>query len=577
MPFSGYIRKRPDTQWWLEQIKAGDNFRKKFAYESEWPKWRDYYRGNWSKNIMPVNLFFTMMRTTVPRIYFRNPAVSITPGKAGLLNLAFARIIERTDNKLMKRMRFKQTMKRIVRDNFMFGTGVPKLGFGGFYSPTTVNELDEIPLSKQGHAVEYYQFAENNMPWIGRVRPDNFTVQAGLETWEHARWTAEYIERDINDVRDDPRFENTSQLRPSRREETYFGNIQRPVNLVRLYEVRDRKTGKVFVFSPDKGTEDKVLLFEDDMFQRYGGLPYFPTIFNEDDEAMWGVPDSKILEPYQLELNEIRTQIMKHRRLTLVKVLVQEKKMDVEEAEKLVSEDVGAVAFVKGDPNTTVKIIQQSTIPQELFKAAEEVMSDVRETMAFSRNQMGEFNSGRGDTTATEATIVRLATEIRVDERRDSLADTTVDIIERMHAVIFDNWGAEEVIDVLGPGGIPIWVQFRGDLLKTGRYNINVDPDSTVPETRALREQRAIQLYTILKENPLIDPMKLTQYLLKELKGVQFDDMMKMLPAPEGGIPNRPVTPGDFANLIGQSVSQVSRPGGSKPRVSPPTINQKVQ
>ena len=48
MTIEGYIRKRPDVSYWMAQIQAGDEFRKKFAYEAEWDKWRAFYRGNWS-------------------------------------------------------------------------------------------------------------------------------------------------------------------------------------------------------------------------------------------------------------------------------------------------------------------------------------------------------------------------------------------------------------------------------------------------------------------------------------------------------------------------------------------------
>ncbi len=290
---------------------------------------------------------------------------------------------------------------------------------------------------------------------------------------------------------------------------------------------------------------------------------------NDDDEFVWGLPDSKIIEPYQLELNENRTQIMKHRRLTLVKLLVKTQGMDESEAAKMIDDNVSPIVWTKDDPNVIVRELKASSIPSELFDNENLTMQEVREALGFSRNQFGEFNSQSGDTSATEAQIVKQAAEIRIDERRDMLADTIVDIVERMHGIIFDNWSAEQVIDVVGPGGIPVWVQFRGELLRTGRYTIKVDPDSSVPETRALREQRAIELYGILKTNPLVDPFKLTQYIVSELKGVHFDDMMRMLPQAEGGAPQGAIGPADFAQQSGNSFAQLGRPGGEQ-RVLPP-------
>ncbi len=213
MPIEGYIRGKPDHGWWLEQIKAGEEFRSKFAYEENWDKWRAFYRGNWAPGIMPLNLFYTYMRTTVPRIYFRDPTVSVSPAKPGLMNLTFARILERVDNKMLRRMRFKKRMKSCVQDTFMFGTGIPKIGFGGIYSPTILDDEPGSPLVDGKDQVEYSDTTEPFMPWAARVNPGNFVVPSGVTNFGQSRWVAEKIKRPLDDVQRDPRFENTAGLK----------------------------------------------------------------------------------------------------------------------------------------------------------------------------------------------------------------------------------------------------------------------------------------------------------------------------------------------------------------------------
>ncbi len=560
---SGYKKGKPDVPWWLEQIKKGIEDRDKWTYQSNWNRWRDYYRGNWRANVMPVNLFFMMIRTIVPRIYFRNPSISVSPAKPGFMNMAFARMLERADNKMIKQMRLKQQMKKIIQDTFMFGTGFGKLGFGGRFVPSQFGE-DEV-LNKDGERLEFVNHAMGDMPWFARVRTGNMVWPAKTEDFSTARWAAEKVIRALVDVKDDPRLKNTKDLQGTvwAKIEHSTHRTNHPIDVIEMWEIHDRKTGKVILIAVDnnnksKGTE---LLFEDDALQQYGNLPYFPLVFNEDDETAWGVPDSKILEPQQLEINETRTQIMKHRRMSLIKILVKENAMTHEEAEKLVSEDIGAVVFIKGDPRSSVENFDAGGIPRELFASAEMTMQDTRETVGFSRNQFGEFNSRSGDTTATEANIVKQASEIRVDERRDLAADLLQEVGTHMHGLMFENWGTDQVVDVIGPGGVPIWVEFRGELLKNGRYNVTVDPDSAVPESRELRERRAVEAYSILKENPLIDPVNLTQFLLTELKGVEFDEMMKQLPAQPGVSPGQTVNPAQFADLLGSSLQQTANGG----------------
>lgn len=553
MPIEGYIRKKPDIGWWLDQWRAGKQFRKKFASEGEWEKWRSFYRGDWKAGILPVNLYFTMVRTIVPRIYFRNPSISVSPGKPGFDNMAFARILERIDNKLMRQMKLKREIKRMVQDTFMFGTGFGKIGFGAQFTPSPLLGITNRPLGKAGQALEFRDDIFPNMPWFSRVRPKDIVVPTGLGVYEDSRWVCHEVVRPLSDVKADPRFKNTRGLKTSKIIMNSFAGVQRPIKLTTLLEFRDKQTQTVFVISPD-GNMDDPLLFETDELQD-NGFTIKPTIFNLDDEVFWGLPDTKILEPYQLEINEIRTQNMKHRRLTLIKIFARTGAFTEDEAAKLVDEEIMPVIFLKGKGaiRDQIEIKQIAGIPDDLRTAADDIRQDVRETVGFSRNQFGEFKPGSGDTTATEANIVRQATEIRVDERRDMIADFIVDIMETVHQVIFRHWGTDEVVDLVGPGGVSVWVKFSGELLRTGKYSIKVDPDSSVPETRALREQKALQLYQILKTNPIIDPAGLTLYLLHELHGVQFDNLMRSLP-PVQGQTNEAISPGEFGNRIQQGV-----------------------
>ena len=78
--------------------------------------------------------------------------------------------------------------------------------------------------------------------------------------------------------------------------------------------------------------------------------------------------------------------------------------------------------------------------------------------------------------------------------------------------------------------GIPIWVRFTGEMLRSSSYELNIDPDSAVPQTKELREQKAVQTYQILSTNPLVDPMRLTRMLLHEMHGVQYDDLINGVP-----------------------------------------------
>ncbi|PCJ26710.1 MAG: hypothetical protein COA94_04755 [Rickettsiales bacterium] len=536
-----------DITWWLDQIQEGEKFRKKMAHEDMWETWRKYYRGEWNNDVQPSNIYFKMLRTTVPRIYFRDPVVSITPAKPGIENMLFAKILERIDNKLLRKMKIKRQMKRIVHDTFMFGTGFGKLGYGAEFSPSDFNDAGEAPTGsvKRPNKVEYNSNIQPNQPWYLRTGPGSIILPSGLEEFDEARWVVHKIMRPRSDVLDDARLKIKDKKSSRNRSflmtsiDTVMG-VQQSIDMVTLFEVRDKKTGSVFIISPDFSEE--VLLKAEDEFQVHGSVPIYSVNFNPDDMSTWGVPDSQILDPIQRELNETNTQIMWHRRMSLRKIFTRKNLMSESEKSRMVSEEIQAVIEVDGDPRTDILFKDGNNIPDDLFKAQDATRTDGRESLGFSRNQFGEYNPGSSDTTAREATIVNNSSEIRIDERRDTMADMLTDVVNDVHHIIFNKWGTDEVIDIIGPAGVTMWVSFKGEMLKRGQYNVNVDPDTAINQSRQQRQNTAIQVYNLLKQDPMVDQFQLRSYLMTEMAGTQFDNMLKLPQEQLNGTQNNPLS-----------------------------------
>ena len=519
----------PDVGWWIGALRKGVEYRKKMAYQSKWDTWEKYYRGEFDIGVMPTNMFFKMVRTMVPRVYFRDPTVSITQSVPGDEYAVFSQILERVDNKLITFMKLKAQMKLSIQDAFMCGTGILKMGFGAQYTPTPDNFSTEAPDSKKkrGEKLEYNSLIDPNMPWVMRVHPMHFVVPDRATSIDAARWVAHEIMMNIEDVKNDPRFRNTHSIelnKPLMGKGTLEGPKDiGPDNIV-LYEVRDKKTGKVFILAPTHS--QKVLWFGDDKYlQDTGRFPFFPIVFNQAAKSFWGIPDAQILDPQQREANETRTQMMKHRRMSLVKLLVKRDAITPDEIEKMSGQGVAAVVEVDElgsvEPLTVV-----NQIPTGLVESLNEVNQEAQEIMGLGSNQFGEYAPGSADRSATEASIVNQATQIRIDERRDLVADTIVDLMTGVHTIIFQFWSQEQIIDVVGDDGAVAWIKFTPEMLKRGVYEINVDPDSGLPQTAQLRQQQALQLYPILLQNPYIDKLRLTQFLLRELHGAQYDHLI---------------------------------------------------
>lgn len=581
MRIDGYKKGKPDVAWWRRQINAGIAYRKKYASQARWDDWRKYYRGNWPANVLPVNLFFRMLRTTVPRLYFRNPSISCVATKTGMEQQIFAQLIERLDNKLIRMMGVKNQMKKMVQHTWMFGTSGGKLGYGAQFTPTP-DEFDTAAPNLGGiklqRKVEYNSLVQPNMPWFMAVHPGNLIVPDGLQNFEETPWVAMAIQRSVDDVKSDPRLDTAGLIGASGTPKsgdpgpTAVGkraslDISPPMT---LYEIRDMRTGKVIVISAYMC--DDVLLFEDDALQNNNRPNIYPLQFNPDDEIFWGVPDSIILEPQQLEINEVRTLMMRHRRISLLKLFYKDKAIDVGELEKALNGDVLAAIRINKDADITdVQPMEIGHIPESLLMMDQTIEADARDSSGFSRNQSGEYASNKSHNapTAFEAQIVAAAAEIRIDERKDAIADVLVQMFEDCNALIFNEWQDDQVVQVMGPDSMPYWVSFKPAMLKAARYEANIDPDSTVPETRDMRRQVSDKMYAALKTNPLIDPNLLTKYYLREQGGVALDQLMVQLQqraaaGVPGSSPDQPMGPEQLMSMMTQK-GGMPPPGSGQP------------
>lgn len=563
---------KPDALWWMEEIRKGIEWRNKQTHRASWDQWRKWYRGNYNANTLPVNVYFKMLRTMVPRVYFRNPTVSITPRRSqqGQLDYwLFSQLLERIDNTLFDRMRLKHAMKQAVQDGFMFGTGIIKMGYGGRYLPTPDPiETSEPVTSKKGQRLEYNSNILPETPWTLRVPTGRFVVPQYTLDWPSTRWAAHEERRHVDDVRADPHLKHVSDINPGVLVQAGEDSLNKLADQVSLFEVRDKKSGQVFILCPTQ--KDKVLAVEDDELQYDGRLPYFTIQFNPDDDGFWAVPDAKILEPHQKEMNEIRDIVRRHRRISVLKYIIRQGAVTDDSLTKLASpNEVGE--FIKVDKDAQVQLEQAlkeltaGDIPAGLLKADQLEQQVIQEVLGLGVNQFGEYAPGSADRSATEAMIVNQAVQVRTDERRDIVADIIVDLTEHLNHLILDRWQGEQVTDIVGPEGEQIWVAFKAESLKSLEYDVRVDPDSAVPETRQLRRQNSMQVYAAAAQDKAFDPLKLRKWWLGEMYGPQLEDLLvnggkpqqpMVQPGEPGSSPGNPMQAGQVIQMLAQRIGQ---------------------
>lgn len=525
---------------WMRKVRLGVEYRKKYGRDHEWPEYMKMYRSDWDEGILPVNKMFSYIRGMIPRIYFNAPRVSITPTRPELV--WHAKVVEAIDNMLIREMFLKDTFKMSILDALLCGVGPIKLGYDSEFGfdPDLVVMPDGTTATqfstKSGDKVEYKSYIKPGTPWALRAHPSTVIVPWGACDPRSLPWIAHYIIRPLEDVMVDQKYnDNRSQIKGTRSPE-YLATIQseqdrrqgdKEDTYVELFEVRDFKTGKVFVFC-----EDMVLLDTEDVLQ-IEELPYEFIIFNRDPEYFWAIPDARILRPRQDELNEVKTQIKRHRQILLLKFLARKGAIDQTEIDKFLSGEVGPFVFLNENVDSIGLAIQEfkPSMPTELYNEAQTILQDIREELGFGTNQGAQLAPGTPPT-ATETKVVEQAFNLRVDERRDIVADVLVNIVRKWNQYIFRFWSEERVIRIVTPQGQPAWIKYTGEEL-TGDYFLHIDPDTGVPMTQMLKYQMAKEMFATFNGDQLMDQILLRKMLVGHYSSVdpQADQLVQTPPS----------------------------------------------
>ncbi len=520
------------------------------------------YRGFWGKEVVPVNIIYAVGRSLIPQIYFRNPKVSITPKYPGFT--PHAMVLERIDNYLTKETGLKYTLKSNALDAFLMGRGPTILGYDseyGFNPSFTVDSKFKdsglTSFSDKEERIEYKDNIHPGMPWAIRCNPEDFVVPWGCRNFDDARWFAFRKMRTLDDILEDPKMGNTAGLTGAFLTKTesshdsgivgkHTGEHDETGNWVELFEIHDKKTQRVYVICLDH----EKFLRDDIDFLQLEGLPAEVLGFNEDPDHFWWTPDCRLIEVQQAELNDIRTMSKRHRRVGLLK-LIADKNIPDTELEKLMDGDPKVVARIdvgaQGDIRKVITALE-SHIPPDLINQAREVREDVREVVGFSRNQMGSFEESSGRRTAHEAEIVRAASLIRIDERRDIMADHYENIVRGFNRIIFSNWSSERVIDIVGQDGARYWVRFTGEQIK-GEFHYQINPEETTPQDTRTRRTEAENFMAMAAKIPGVD----MKYALRQWAR-QFDwiDPSQLLPQEGvGRNPEQAMTFEQFQQKVG--------------------------
>ena len=520
---------------WIEEIEHGIEYRRQFGIEDKWARNEAvYYNVHPSMMNDGPNILLSQGDAMLSSMVVPNPVFTVKATSPE--GVASAPILESLDNKLLQSLEMREEVERATLHAFLFGRGIIKIGYDSEwgYDPgldvggSLQLGLTTTQVNKQGtRRLEHDRTIEAGMPWVRAVPPHDFVVPWGTTKLDNCPWVAQRVVRHIEDLKADRKYENTARLMPqlsmqdfvesykSRRRMTQRKSSVRSPEFVEMYEVHDRRTGRVFMVVAE---HDKFLRNQVDALQLNNTLPYVSLNFTPVSRAFWVTPDSFYLMFIQSELSDVAVQRTKQRRIATLKFLYNENAISEEELQKITSTQVATVAKITGNVDISKSIMKLENAPNLALHNEEELLrANAREQIGFSRNQVGEFTGGRK--TATEVNKVDQASKRRLSRRGVAMQRLYQGIIRHVNALIFENWTLPRYIEVLGPQQTQKWVAANGSQLKA-KYNYSV---KFVDESEAQAEKiEALQLYSMLSQDPTVDALALKVFLVSQFNDPAF-------------------------------------------------------
>lgn len=529
---------------WLEELDDALDYRKEKGRERDWEDLEKMFYSNSGKLAdSGPNLIAAHGDSMLASLRIPSPAYTIRSKEPNAFNKA--RVLESLDNSLLEDLMIPETIDVQVLHAFLFGVGITKVGFDSEYgydekfdlgrADPRLQGMTNTRLSLKGEMIEFNS-GKAGMPWLMNVHPSDFIVPWGASyDIESAPWVAHRLFRHIEDIRADPKYKTRGKLltpthsakdisqcysrmaKPSR----YIKDF--PISLgetkqeyIELYEIWCKRTQYVYTIAVN---HDKFLR---EIENPYPGLgyPFVTLAFNPRTRFFWTTPDAAYLKTHQQEASDITIQATKQRRAAILKFLVDQDAITKENLEALTSAAVAPVIPLetKGKPiSEAVFKLEGFAFNQSIYQDLEMVRKNSREQVGFSRNQMGEFDTGTRRS-ATEASIVDRSAQMRMSRRQELVQKAYIDSIKKINEILFLYGRSPRIVNLVGQDGAQLWPVINGPMLKGNyQYKINLSP---APElSKKERQQQALGVMQLF----MAQGYPLTKELLNYLSAAYND------------------------------------------------------
>lgn len=457
--------KRITARQWMKRINRSLKFRDQVKDAQNWERIHEEYKGkyrvsNSGLGAPPINLVYGYVHTAIPRVYFRDPYMSINP--KGSESVQGARILELSIAYIYRELNLKLQVLRVLMDTFLVGHGWLKFGYIGHMGQTEC----EVP-EESSEYIKDEEIFVSYVPYKDVV----FDVTLSQDPPHDCRWIAHRIIRPIADIKADASYSNTGRLRPNvSTRDTKGDKIDEALkdsdlDLFEFWEVHDKDTNAIYCVCD--GT-DKFLRETPNSYEMKG-LPFSMLKFNGVPGEPYPLSDIYVIEAQILERVKLRAAQINHIKRWSRQLSIETGSMTKEEIEKFAQGIDGAVTQrARGSAPPTP--IQYADIQKESFQIDSLIQQDI--DAVIGQNEVDRGGTAKTQThTKFELQSQQAGTSIRQAQRQDVLEDFLEEVTMKIISLIKQFQTTPRYVRITGMDPEQIAAAFPGiQMDETGIY-----------------------------------------------------------------------------------------------------------
>lgn len=408
----------------------------------------------------------------------------------------------------------------------------------------------------------------------------------GGNDWSDHRWVAEEWVRPLDEVKSDPLFKNTSDLKctgyrkdgEDGKVEWLVGDsgwgeaddgdeIKRAAKVVRGFEIYDLVNGRKIVLADGHGK------YLQDIPTPAGitDHPYSDYRPNEVLGKFYPRPLASDVVPINQWYNLARQKELRAMDRSNRKVFIRRGALTIENMDDFASdEDLKLIEVdTRGHQDMSTAIIPYAPPPvsESIYRSADTIARDFDEVAGISEAGRGRNSGG----TATETSVMEQYSGSRIDFDRKVLAECWRRAIKKLNDSIDANMTLPRAVMIQGSDGMTFSGLVDRDMI-AGDFDVDVDVDDMAPVNSAVQGAQMVQLMQVAGQSPwLFADQVLASEMCKQfgVRNIRFAEklaemaqmQMAMLAAPKAPAPSPEAPPpASEADAISQAAAGMQAP-----------------